>query len=152
MNSECFTPFNLMGTSAGRTTFVGCRDDVAGGQHPPPASTEVSTLSPPEPRIVTVLDGVGRFSRFPSWTLSSQGSLQERDGGRRAGVRQRREELRSCWPGAWRRGPRPRTRAREELGTQNRHGPEPPGGGALPPHLPRSWSHRGFLTRETVRL
>ena len=73
MNSECFTPFNLVGTSSGRTTFVGCRDDVAEGQHPPPPPQSRPHCHPRNLGLSPSLTGRGGFPDFPAGLCHHKG-------------------------------------------------------------------------------
>lgn len=79
MSSECLTPRKLTGMSSGGTPRSWAAETTwqkVSTRPPPPQSRP---LSPPwEPRIVTVLDGVGRCSGFPSWTLCHHKGLYER--------------------------------------------------------------------------
>lgn len=68
MSSECLTPFNLMKMSSGCTPHLWAAEMTQQKVSTcPPAPTESSMLSPPEPRIITFLDrGWGGFPDFPT--------------------------------------------------------------------------------------
>lgn len=65
VSSECLTPFNLMKMSSGCTPRLRAAETTQQKVSAcPPAPTESSTLSPPEPRIITFLDGGGEVFRI----------------------------------------------------------------------------------------
>ena len=117
VSSECLTRFNLVKMSSGCTPRLRAAETTQQKVSTcPPAPTESSTLSPPEPRIITFLDrGWRGFPDFPTGLCHHKG-LYER--GMEAGEPGSDRDGRSCWPGTWKGAP------------DHRHG------------RPRSWGHK----------